>query len=93
MHVTVVKPARKGDAKALGAFELPDAATVADLKQTFAAKTRISRHRVSFKLPAANSALVVRLRLCAAPPLHSHTNIRARLSRLQTTARASRPTA
>lgn len=60
MKVTVVKPARKGPAKAFGAFELPAAASVADLKLAFERQSRVSRHRVSLKLPGANGVLVVR---------------------------------
>ncbi|TYZ57722.1 hypothetical protein PybrP1_006297 [[Pythium] brassicae (nom. inval.)] len=50
MHITIVEPAKAK--RAFGRFELPDAASVADLKSAFAAQTRISRHRLSFKLPS-----------------------------------------
>lgn len=64
MEITVVQRGKaegmKAKAtKAFGRFELPDAASVADLKTAFAAQTRISRYRLSFKL-AHSDALVVR---------------------------------
>lgn len=57
MQVTVVKAGRKP--RDLGALQLPEGATVAQLKLAFEQTARVSRHRQSFKLQAGD-ALVVR---------------------------------